>query len=295
MTGIRERYQPLLGFLIGLLTVGLVVFFVAWLVWLGLSLPGWLAPSSVVAQGGATPAASTPAPATTPFPLTPVATPGPVTPHLIVNAEGVNVRSGPDTTYPGLGLLVWGEEVIATGRYADWWQIDYQGTAGWVRGDLVIAVNVAGVPEVIPPPPTPTPTPEPMDRFPPIFTPADPATVTEARWIDVDLSDQQVTVYEGQTPVRSYLVSTGLPQTPTPVGQFRIWVKLRYADMSGPGYDIKNVPFVMYFYRGYGLHGVTWHANFGHPMSHGCINLPNDEAEWLFNFADVGTLVNIHE
>ncbi|HEY73699.1 MAG TPA: L,D-transpeptidase [Thermoflexia bacterium] len=51
----------------------------------------------------------------------------------------------------------------------------------------------------------------------------------------------------------------------------------------------------MYFHEGYGLHGVTWHANLGHPMSHGCVNQPNDEAEWLFNFADVGTLVNIHD
>ena len=95
--------------------------------------------------------------------------------------------------------------------------------------------------------------------------------------------------------MHTFLVSTGLPATPTPVGQFRIWIKLRTDDMSGPGYYIEDVPYVMYFYQGYGLHDVTWHGNFGHPMSHGCANLPTEEAEWLFGFADIGTLVNVHE
>jgi len=129
----------------------------------------------------------------------------------------------------------------------------------------------------------------------PIPSPASPEGINEERWIDVDLSKQLLTAYEGSTPVHSFLVSTGLPATPTPVGQFRIWIKLRYDDMAGAGYYIEDVPFVMYFHEGYGLHGVTWHANFGHQMSHGCVNQPNDEAEWLFNWADVGTLVNIHD
>ena len=125
-----------------------------------------------------------------------------------------------------------------------------------------------------------------------------PALVPEGmegdRWIDVDLADQRLTAYEGSTLVRTTLVSTGLPGTPTPVGQFRIWIKFRFDDMAGADYYIKDVPFVMYFHEGYGLHGVTWHGNFGHPMSHGCVNLPTLEAEWLFGFAEVGTLVNIH-
>jgi len=128
----------------------------------------------------------------------------------------------------------------------------------------------------------------------PIPTPTLPSAVDEGRWIDVDLTRQALTAYEGGVPVRTTLISTGLPQTPTPVGQFRIWIKLRTDDMAGPGYYIEDVPFVMYFHEGYGLHGVTWHGNFGHPMSHGCVNLPTAEAEWLFDWADVGTLVNIH-
>jgi lipoprotein-anchoring transpeptidase ErfK/SrfK len=142
--------------------------------------------------------------------------------------------------------------------------------------------------------PTPEPGPTAVPARPtPIPPPAWPDAIAEERWIDVDLSQQVLTAYEGSTPVHSFLVSTGLPATPTPVGQFRIWIKLRYDDMAGADYYIEDVPYVMYFHEGYGLHGVTWHGNFGHPMSHGCVNLPTSEAEWLFNWADVGTPVNV--
>jgi len=114
------------------------------------------------------------------------------------------------------------------------------------------------------------------------------------RWIDVNLTTQTLTAYEGSRPVGTAAVSTGLPHTPTPVGQFRIWVKLRYDDMQGPGYYLPDVPDVMYFHRGYGLHGTYWHHNFGTPMSHGCVNLSNADARWLFNWASVGTRVVTH-
>jgi len=117
---------------------------------------------------------------------------------------------------------------------------------------------------------------------------------TGGRWIDVDLSAQRLTAYEGNTPVRSTLISAGLPRTPTPTGQFRVYVKYASILMSGPGYYLPNVPYTMYFYRNYAIHGAYWHSNFGHPMSHGCINLPTPEAQWLYNWASVGTPVKIH-
>lgn len=123
---------------------------------------------------------------------------------------------------------------------------------------------------------------------------ASPPQAGGERWIDVDLSAQSLTAYEGNTPVRSTLVSTGLPSTPTPTGRYYIYAKYTSVPMSGPGYYLPNVPYTMYFYRGYALHGTYWHSNFGQPMSHGCINLPTPEAEWLFNWASIGTLVNIH-
>jgi lipoprotein-anchoring transpeptidase ErfK/SrfK len=126
-------------------------------------------------------------------------------------------------------------------------------------------------------------------------TPAPISQVTAGeRWIDVNLATQTLTAYEGNSPVLTMAVSTGLPSTPTPAGQFRIWVKLRYDDMQGPGYYLADVPYVMYFHGGYGLHGTYWHDNFGTPMSHGCVNLSNADAQWLFSWASVGTKVVTH-
>lgn len=150
--------------------------------------------------------------------------------------------------------------------------------------------------------PTPTPLPtatprpaEPSPSPPPDeMSPARSSIEGNVRWIDVDVTRQILTAYEGQTAVRTTPVSTGLLNTPTPTGKYYIYIKLLRDDMEGPGYYLRDVPYTMYFHRGYGIHGTYWHSNFGHPMSHGCINLPTEEAKWLFDWASVGTLVNIH-
>lgn len=160
--------------------------------------------------------------------------------------------------------------------------------------------------------PTPTPTPTPTETPTPTPTPTETATPTvrpnvswvysedpseladEGRWVDVDLSEQKVTAYEGDQPVNTFIVSTGTRIHPTVTGQFRIYVKYRAAPMSGPGYYLPGVPYIMYFYSGYSLHGTYWHNNFGTPMSHGCVNMRTPEAEWMYGFASVGTLVNVH-
>ncbi len=115
----------------------------------------------------------------------------------------------------------------------------------------------------------------------------------DGRRFVVDLSEQMLYAYEGDTMVRSTLVSTGLPQWPTVTGTYYIYLKYRSQRMRGPGYDLPNVPYVMYFYQGYGLHGTYWHNNFGSPMSHGCVNMPTSEAEWAFNWASIGTPVTV--
>ena len=114
------------------------------------------------------------------------------------------------------------------------------------------------------------------------------------RWIDVDLTNQMVYAYEGETVVNSFVVSTGTWLTPTVTGKHKIYVKVRVQDMRGPGYHLKDVPYVMFFSGDYGLHGTYWHNNFGTPMSRGCVNLTIDDAAWLFNWASVGTVVNVH-
>ena len=114
------------------------------------------------------------------------------------------------------------------------------------------------------------------------------------RWIDVDLTNQMVYAYEGDVIVNSFIVSTGTWLTPTVTGKHKIYVKVRVQDMRGPGYHLKDVPYVMFFSGDYGLHGTYWHNNFGTPMSRGCVNLTIDDAAWLFNWASVGTIVNVH-
>ena len=171
------------------------------------------------------------------------------------------------------------------------------------RGTATPTFTATFTPTVTPsftPSPTPTFTPSPTSTPRPTSTPLPPInydlppSTGGVRWIDVDLSSQRVFAFEGDTLLRTFVVSTGTSAHPTVVGRFRVYVKYRYDDMAGPGYYLPNVPYVMYFYQGYSLHGTYWHNNFGHPMSHGCVNMRTSEAGWLFDFASVGTLVNVH-
>ena len=109
----------------------------------------------------------------------------------------------------------------------------------------------------------------------------------------VVLSEQRLYAYDNDQMVRSTLISSGVSQYPTVTGTFYIYLRYASARMIGPGYDLPNVPYVMYFYQSYGLHGTYWHSNFGHPMSHGCVNMPTSEAEWAYNWSTYGTPVII--
>ena len=112
-----------------------------------------------------------------------------------------------------------------------------------------------------------------------------PPALPDEKWIEVILDEQKVVAWEGEKAVRSFIASTGLAGTPTRVGRFRIYQKYLATRMTGPGYDLPDVPHTMYYDRGYALHGAYWHSNFGQPMSHGCINLSATDAEWLFAWA----------
>ncbi|GMQ78837.1 MAG: hypothetical protein BMS9Abin02_1377 [Anaerolineae bacterium] len=146
--------------------------------------------------------------------------------------------------------------------------------------------------------PTPTPYPTFVSLLNKYTLLRPPGLSPNERWIDVDLTNQKLVAYEGHLPVFESLVSSGLPRYPTVTGQFRIWLRFKAQTMNGRrlGYDyyLENVPYVQYFYQDYALHGTYWHNNFGKPMSHGCVNLPTPAAEWLFNWAEYGTIVNIH-
>jgi len=120
---------------------------------------------------------------------------------------------------------------------------------------------------------------------------------TANKRIEVDLTNQRLYAYEDNNLIYNFLISSG-KWGRTPTGTFQIWTKLRYTKMEGGSktlntyYYLPNVPYVMYFYnsdvpkyKGYGLHGTYWHDNFGHPMSHGCINMKTEEVEKLFYWA----------
>ena len=110
------------------------------------------------------------------------------------------------------------------------------------------------------------------------------------KWVEVDLSVQRVIAWEGMRPVQSFLISSGKSKTPTVRGVFRIRAKISAQTMEGGSraagdyYNLPNVQWVAYFYRDYSFHGTYWHKNFGTPMSHGCVNMTNADAQWLYEW-----------
>jgi len=112
----------------------------------------------------------------------------------------------------------------------------------------------------------------------------------EEKWIEVDLTNQRIKAHEGDRVVYDFPMSSG-KFVKTPTGEYRIWSKFKYTKMeggvkgTGTYYYLPNVPYTMYFYQGFGIHGTYWHNNFGTPMSHGCVNVAIPHAEKLFYWA----------
>lgn len=118
-------------------------------------------------------------------------------------------------------------------------------------------------------------------------------------WIDIDLSYEYMTVYQGPTVLAETYISSGKPGFETPPGTYYINTKLESQTMEGvlggEYYHVPDVPWVMYFTNlGHAIHGAYWHNNFGSPMSHGCINVPMDLASYIYSVSSIGTRVEIH-
>jgi lipoprotein-anchoring transpeptidase ErfK/SrfK len=125
---------------------------------------------------------------------------------------------------------------------------------------------------------------------------------TSSKYIRVDLSTQTLTAYAYGVPELSFLVSTGVATHPTPLGKTEVLAKLPSHDYSwyyGEGnpanYSLPNVLWNLRFREHYYIHSAYWHNNFGHVMSHGCVNASIPDAEKIYTWAEVGTPVEIVE
>lgn len=120
------------------------------------------------------------------------------------------------------------------------------------------------------------------------------------KWIDINLSDKTVTAYEGATLVHGPVsVVDGAGATPTVTGIYHVYQQyesqtMRGDNADGSSYETEGVPWISYFHLGYALHGAPWRSSFGYSASHGCLNMPVDEAHWFYDWADIGTIVDSH-
>ena len=126
-----------------------------------------------------------------------------------------------------------------------------------------------------------------------------PAEETQSvqKTIVVSLDNQTLAYYEGDQLIKEFKISSGLPATPTPVGEFEVLEKKPVVNYVGPGYNLPNTKWnLMFKYDpngSYYIHGAYWHNKFGQPMSHGCVNVSYANMEALYNWADVGTKIII--
>jgi hypothetical protein len=126
-----------------------------------------------------------------------------------------------------------------------------------------------------------------------------PQGVTTNRWIDVDLAEQTLAVYENNQLVFATVIASGSEPFWTRPGLFPIAQKKETETMrnNDPSdfYYLDNVPWTMYFDGARALHGAYWRTRFGYPQSHGCVNLSVGDSHWLYNWAVEGDWVYIHD
>jgi hypothetical protein len=127
-----------------------------------------------------------------------------------------------------------------------------------------------------------------------------PEGVTGGRWIEVNLYEQTISVYDNYQLVFATLIASGLEPLWTRPGLFQIYQKFESTPMRGSfeadlsdAYYLEDVPWTMYFDEARALHGAYWRANLGFPQSHGCVNMSIGDARWLFDWANEGDFVYV--
>jgi lipoprotein-anchoring transpeptidase ErfK/SrfK len=132
------------------------------------------------------------------------------------------------------------------------------------------------------------------------LTPADLSTISpdvKDKHLLVNLQEQSLTAYEGQVVVRTMLMSSGRDYTEsggdnygTPTGETKVYLKRPSQHMAGgdlaagDDYDLPGVPWVSFFNGGMAIHGTYWHNDYGTPWSHGCLNVSNADAKWVYRW-----------
>jgi hypothetical protein len=130
--------------------------------------------------------------------------------------------------------------------------------------------------------------------------PTPPEGVTNGRWIEVNLFEQTLAVYDQNHMVFATLIATGIEPFYTRPGLFQIYKRLESTPMSGAFeadrsdfYYLEDVPFTLYYDKARALHGAYWRHRLGFPQSHGCVNLSIGDAHWLYNWSKEGDWVYV--
>jgi hypothetical protein len=130
--------------------------------------------------------------------------------------------------------------------------------------------------------------------------PTPPDGVENGRWIEINLFEQTISVYENSQLVYATVTATGIPPLHTRPGLFQIYNKLESTPMSGSFeadrsdyYYLEDVPYTLYYDEARALHGAYWRSFMGYKQSHGCVNLTIADARWIFDWAEVGDWVYV--
>lgn len=143
----------------------------------------------------------------------------------------------------------------------------------------------------------------PVAELRPAVTEADVAALVPERWIEVDLTAQRLRAVVGKRVVYSAVISSGKKGWETPTGTFYILYRVANETMTSDSigaeeyYRLENVLYTQYFTNeGHALHYSWWKTpeSFGTPSSHGCISQQLADAEYFWNFGQVGTRIYIH-
>jgi lipoprotein-anchoring transpeptidase ErfK/SrfK len=130
--------------------------------------------------------------------------------------------------------------------------------------------------------------------------PTPPPGVTGDRWIEVNLFEQTLSVYDHRQLVFATVIATGIEPFWTQPGLFQIYEKHDKTPMTGSfeanrsdAYYLEDVPWTMYYDQARALHGAYWRTKMGFEQSHGCINMTPGDAHWLFDWASIGDWVYV--